>query len=130
MFLAIGSLIFAIHLYPIACITTSGAVAEGTVTKLLPNDHQNVLAEYEVGSRMYISKSGLQPPNPDFSHIRSGDRIMIYYNTEEPGSVVFGDPASLLLEESLGVVFGSAFLAFIAAYKIREYVSDKKGNGA
>ena len=74
------------------------AVAEGTVTELLPNAHRTVAISYEIEGRTYRSSTSLPESMglPRFDDIRPGDRFRIVYNPQYPGEGIPGDPKKLL----------------------------------
>jgi hypothetical protein len=62
-----------------------GVTVEALVTKTDPGDHNTVYYAFTASDgRPYRSASAAEPPNPDASQLRVGDRIHVVYDRRNP----------------------------------------------
>jgi hypothetical protein len=92
--------------------------APGTVTAREPNNHATVRAVYEVdGTRYEVADSFIGPPNPDFSAVRPGDQITVYYDSAVPSRAVLSEPTARASSDIVFAVLATILLPtlFVAA---------------
>jgi hypothetical protein len=83
----------------------------GTVMATFPGNHQIVRYTYEVDGRQFQAEQQVRPPNPEFSAVKVGGSLVVYYDVRQPGTSVLGDPWKLLVNETVAIVCASVLLA-------------------
>ena len=79
--------------YVVAEFARQSRTAHGTVTAREPNNHAVVRASYMVDGETYeIADSFIGPPNPDFTSVRTGDSVTVYYDPARPSEGVLAAP--------------------------------------
>jgi hypothetical protein len=107
------------------------AVAEGTVTELMPHAHRTVAISYEIEGRMYRSSTSLTESMglPRFDDIRPGDRVRIVYNPQYPGDGIPGAPKKLLFataEDFALVAIGLLIFSILLELRLRKWLLQRR----
>ena len=84
-------------------LAARGVSAQAKVVELLPNNHNTVRYEYRVAGRTFQGRMQSWQPNPPREQLRIGQQLVIYYNPDQPGESVLGDPTPILKNESISI---------------------------
>jgi hypothetical protein len=91
-------------------LTKHGVLGQASAVRLAPENHCTVYYQYQVGGRTYHSQGQSWMPNPPLGDIAVGQKLVIYYDPENPSVAVLGNPKSMLKNEVISV--GLATIAF------------------
>ena len=98
-----------------------GIEGEAIVTKLSPEYHQNVCYEYRVNGMPYKGRALSKYPNPNFDQLLIGNKLIVFYNPNDPSLSSIGNPDALLKNElisiSLAAILGASFTVIVIALK-------------
>ena len=112
LFFAAGfALIFLLLGGPMYRRLAKGLQAQGTVTDKRPDEHNLVYYRYFVGQREYSGHGLAGYGNASFEKLRIGDPVLIYYESDEPGSSCLGDAE----REFRSRIGAASFLGFFLA---------------
>lgn len=77
-------------------LNNSGVPSEGFVTALEPTNHQIVRYSYNVGGREYAGVGHGGHGNPRFEDIRVGQKVLVFYDPNNPQYSSLGHPSARL----------------------------------
>ena len=80
-------------------LARQGVRATGTITDLQPRNHQLITASYTIRGRDFSATGRTGFGNPEFSMLRKGNPVIVYYLPESPAICSVGIPAQILGDE-------------------------------
>jgi hypothetical protein len=90
----------------------------GTITQLLPMNHQTVVASYAVNGAQFTTATSLPDRLglPPFDQLKVGDKVQVECNPAQPAHGILGSADKLVASnvKDIGVI--AIFLVFAAAY--------------
>ena len=95
---------------------------EGTVTGKEPENHQFIRYSYRVGGQVYSGLRSAEYGNPTFEQLNIGDRVNVFYDSDNPSASILGDPQGQATSITIGALFVAiAFpvVAMIGLYRKR-----------
>ncbi len=100
-------------------LTTGGILVQGQVIAKEPTNHRLIRYSYVVHQTTYFGSQSGGYGNVDFNQIRIGDRVPVFYLPHEPKRSCLGNPADLLLNESMVIAFTAIFAPLFIFWTFR-----------
>ncbi|MGB8815624.1 MAG: DUF3592 domain-containing protein [Minisyncoccia bacterium] len=80
-------------------LTKHASRCQGTVTEVTVEHHNTVRYQYTVSNRVYAGQTQTGAPNREAGKLRSGDALVVFFDSDAPGTSVLEAPDSLLKNE-------------------------------
>jgi hypothetical protein len=77
----------------------------GRVTSKEPENHATVRYSYVVNDKEYVGAGHAGDENPEFDKIQIGDRVVVYYDPDNPAESILGNPWDDLGAQNTGILF-------------------------
>ena len=113
-------------------LARNASSCSGVVVDRFPSRHQIVSYKYEVDGVLWTGEMQSRSPNPAFELLHPGDKVAVYYDRNNPGNSLLGDPKYILIDETIAISLGGAatatFFLFLIAKHNRSEKADPKGS--
>lgn len=96
-------------------LASRGVRSAGTITAILPEDHNSARYRYRVAEASYEGQFRSWPPNPPLGQLTFGQTVVVYYDPVHPDVSVLGEPGPILRNETEGLVIGPFFFSTVLA---------------
>ncbi len=100
---------FVFNLPSINHLVEKGVPIYGKVIAKEPDQHQNVIFTYEVAGKQYTGNGNAGRGNPNFDQIQIGQKVVVFYDSENPESSILGYPQLYQGGEKSGILFCAIF---------------------
>ncbi|HEY0426300.1 MAG TPA: hypothetical protein VGC76_00710 [Pyrinomonadaceae bacterium] len=97
-------------------LATRGLQVEAIVEKKEPDNHQNITYSYIVDGRRYTGIGPADHGNPPFESIKTGQKIIAYYDSSEPQKSIPGEPKSYGKGNRSGIYFFTIFAPLLIIF--------------
>lgn len=110
-FTAVGAGVgyFVFNLPRINHLVEKGVPIYGKVIATEPEQHQGVIFTYEVNGMQYSGNGNAGRGNPDFDQIQIGQKVVVFYDSENPENSILGYPQLYQGSEKFGILFCAIF---------------------
>ncbi len=91
----------------------------GTVTSKEPENHATVIYEYSVSGTNYSGRGRASDGNPKFEDIAIGERVIVFYDPDNPNESVMGYPQYQQERNTGGIYF---FALVLPIFPVSQYL--------
>jgi hypothetical protein len=111
-------------------ITSRGVRGEAIVIGLFPTNHNTLRYEYHVAGKTFIGQTQSSDPNPPLERLAVGEKVVIFYDPEDPHDSILGDPAPVLWNETISVLLAATVVPTFLVIVWRRKASAKQPSQA
>ena len=109
-------------------LVTRGVSTSATVLELLPNNHNTVRYEYQVAGRTFRGRMQSWGPNPPLEQLSVGQVVIVYYDPEQPGESVLGDPKPIFKNETISIALAAVVFPSILVFALARRAAGNRAN--
>ncbi len=110
--LGYGIGMFAFNSPDLDHLAEKGVGIYGIVTGKEPENHSNIKYSYQVNGRNYQQNGSAGRGNPDFDQIQIGQKVVVYYDSENPEKAILGYPQFYSTTNRNAILQTTLFLPF------------------